>query len=163
MASPNPSPTPQSSHDSHGPNSEDNRGDRSSAGRRIFVASSGRSIRGSFVGSFDQLVAPAGQAFSFVTSTNSTVSGIPGPGRTVGELLSGAGRRLEPILDRMALRVISTFSDCYTLRTPNGSRFMVHRTSASVLRTSWARFASSQTGLLERSNLVRLIGVSVPQ
>jgi hypothetical protein len=162
MTSPNPAPTPQSRNDSHRPISEDHQGDRTSARRRVFVASSAQSIRGSFVGSFDQLVAPAGQAFSFVTSTNSTVSGIPGPGRTVGELLSGAGRRLEPILDRMALRVIGTFSDCYTLRTPNGSRFIVHRASTNILRTAWARFATSQTGLLKRSNLVRLIGVSAP-
>jgi hypothetical protein len=36
-----------------------------------------------------------GYEFSLVTDTNSTVSGIPGPGRTMDALLQKAGRRLE--------------------------------------------------------------------
>jgi hypothetical protein len=54
---------------------------------------------------------------SLLTDTNSTVSGIPGPGRIVGELLWGAGRRLEPALDRVAARVISFLDQSVRRRT----------------------------------------------
>jgi hypothetical protein len=37
---------------------------------------------------------------SFVTDTNSTVSGIPGPGRTVDALLNKAGRRLDKAIHK---------------------------------------------------------------
>jgi hypothetical protein len=41
-----------------------------------------------------------GYEASFLTDTNSTVSGIPGPGRTVDVLLQRAGRRLEEAIIR---------------------------------------------------------------
>jgi hypothetical protein len=62
-------------------------------------------------------VLPPGYAFSILTDTNSTVSGIPGPGRLVGELLWGAGRRLEPALDRVAAQVISFIDKSVRRRT----------------------------------------------
>lgn len=39
---------------------------------------------------------------SLLTGTNSTVSGIRGPGRLVGRVLSAGGRRIEPVLSRAA-------------------------------------------------------------
>jgi hypothetical protein len=36
------------------------------------------------------------------SDTNSTMTGIPGPGRIVGTILSSAGRRLERVVDRFA-------------------------------------------------------------
>lgn len=48
---------------------------------------------------------PAGYSISLLSGTNSTVSSILGPGRTVGRLLSRAGSRLEPILSRAAERL----------------------------------------------------------
>lgn len=39
------------------------------------------------------------------SSTNSTASGLPGPGRTVDVFLSAAGRRLEQILSAAAERM----------------------------------------------------------
>ena len=39
---------------------------------------------------------------SFMTNTDSTMSGIPGPGRTLGRMLSAGGRRIEPALNRVA-------------------------------------------------------------
>lgn len=42
---------------------------------------------------------------SFATATNSTMSGIPGPGRFVGELIRSGGRRLENGLGRVATRM----------------------------------------------------------
>jgi hypothetical protein len=97
---------------------------------------------------------------SFMSRTDSTMSGIPGPGRIVGELLWGAGRRLEPVLDRMALTVIGTLSGSYVLRTPNRARLVIDRVHVETLRRSWTRFANPKTGRLERSNLARLLSVS---
>lgn len=39
---------------------------------------------------------------SLLSRTDSTVSGIPGPGRTLDRMLSAGGRRLEPALNRAA-------------------------------------------------------------
>jgi hypothetical protein len=44
-------------------------------------------------------------SMSIVTDTNSTVSGIPGPGRTLGILLSGGGRRVESAINRTVERL----------------------------------------------------------
>lgn len=41
-------------------------------------------------------------AVSLLTRTNTTLSDIPGPGRTLGRILYAGGRRLEPILSRAA-------------------------------------------------------------
>ena len=42
---------------------------------------------------------------SLLSRTDSTVSGIPGPGRLVGDFLHHAGRRIEPALSRAAERL----------------------------------------------------------
>jgi hypothetical protein len=44
-------------------------------------------------------------SMSIVTDTNSTVSGIPGPGRTLGVLLSGGGRRVESAFNKTVERL----------------------------------------------------------
>lgn len=85
------------------------------------------------------------------------MSGILGPGRIMGELLYGAGRRLEPVLDRMASRVAETF--LYVLKTPNGSRLVINREHVATLKRSWGKFALPQTRRVERRNLVSLLGV----
>jgi hypothetical protein len=97
---------------------------------------------------------------SFLSRTDSTMSGIPGPGRTVGELLQGAGRRLEPVLDRVALGLIGTLLGSYVLRTPNRARLVIDQVHIETLRRSWTKFADPKTGLVKRSNLARLLSVS---
>jgi hypothetical protein len=97
---------------------------------------------------------------SLMSRTDSTMSGIPGPGRMVGELLSGAGRRLKSVLDRMALTVVGTLSGSYLLRTPSRAQLFIDRVHVETLRRSWTRFADPKTGLVERLNLARLLSVS---
>jgi hypothetical protein len=41
---------------------------------------------------------------SWVSDSNATMSGLPGPGLPLGQLLSAAGRRLEVVIDRTAAR-----------------------------------------------------------
>lgn len=48
---------------------------------------------------------PSDLTASFITSTNSTTSELLGPGRIVGKLLAGSGRRLESFLGRTAERL----------------------------------------------------------
>jgi hypothetical protein len=118
------------------------------------------SISGSITSSINRVLASRGYAISFMSRTDSTMSGIPGPGRTFGELLYSAGRRLEPVLDRMALSVIGTLSGSYVLRTPHSARLVIDRVHVDMLKRSWTRFADPKTGLVERSNLARLLSVS---
>jgi hypothetical protein len=134
-----------------------------SVARRMFSdsdTSSRLSISGSITSSINRFLERRGCALSFMSRTDSTMSGIPGPGRTVGELLYGAGRRLEPVLDRMALTVIGTLSGSYVLRTPNRARLVVDQVHVDMLRKSWSRFADSKTGRVQRSNMARLLSVS---
>lgn len=48
---------------------------------------------------------PSRYTASLLSRTDSTVSGISGAGRTVGDLLYSAGRRIEPVLSRAAERL----------------------------------------------------------
>jgi hypothetical protein len=134
-----------------------------SVGQRMFsdtASSSQISMNGSMTSSFNRSLASGGYAMSFLSRTDSTMSGIAGPGRTVGELLYSAGRRLEPVLDRMALTVIGTLSGSYVLRTPNRARLVIDRVHVDMLRKSWTRFANPKTGRVQRSNMARLLSVS---
>jgi hypothetical protein len=115
----------------------------------------------SFASLMNQATPPPGYVFSISSDTNATTSNITGAGRTVGRLLWGAGRRLEPALDRMAFRLAGAFSSLHImLQTSNGSPIMVNRVHADLLKQSWTLFAHPETGLVGRSNLVRLFGVS---
>jgi hypothetical protein len=144
--------------DRHIAYSEDDQGNRAT---RDGLANSPRpSQHNSFARLMDHVVPPPGYEFSILSDTNSTISNITGAGRTVGRLLWGAGRRLEPALDRMAFRVVRTFSSSnIMLRTSNGSPIMINRAHADLLKDSWTVFADPETGLVKRSNLVRLFGV----
>jgi hypothetical protein len=117
-------------------------------------------MTGSITNSINRYLASRGYAMSVMSHTDSTTSGIPGPGRTVGELLWGAGRRLEPVIDRMALSVIGTLSGSYVLQTPNRALLVFDQVHAKTLRKSWTRFANPKTGLVEGFNLARLLSVS---
>lgn len=48
---------------------------------------------------------PSRYALSVMSGTDSTMSDIPGAGRTVGSLISSAGRRIEPLFSRAAERL----------------------------------------------------------
>jgi hypothetical protein len=52
--------------------------------------------------SFRQMIPSGYQLTPIQSDTNSTMTGIPGPGRIVGSMLSSAGRRFERALDRFA-------------------------------------------------------------
>jgi hypothetical protein len=146
------------------PNSEDDLEVRAqSVGRRLLLdlaSSSGVSMSSSIRSSINRVLASRGYAMSFLSRTDSAMSGIPGPGRTIGELLWGAGRRLEPVLDWAALTVIGTFSGSYVLRTPNRARLVIDQVHVKTLRRSWTRFADPKTGLVERPGLTHLLNVS---
>jgi hypothetical protein len=47
---------------------------------------------------------PTGFSMVPATDTNSTMSGVLGPGRAIGSLMSSAGKRLEQVIDRFAER-----------------------------------------------------------
>jgi hypothetical protein len=155
---------PSSSSFRRASDSEDDVEDRTrSVGQGLLSdsASSSRvSMSGSITSSINRVLASRGYAMSLLSRTDSTMSGIPGPGRIIGELLWGAGRRLEPVLDRMALTVIGTLSGSYVLRTPNRARLVVNRVHVETLRKSWTQFADPKTGRVQRSNLACLLSVS---
>jgi hypothetical protein len=144
--------------------SEDDPEDHAPSDGQRMLSDSASSLRvsmtGSITSSINRLLASRGYAMSILSRTDSTMSGIPGPGRTLGKLLWSAGRRLEPVLDQMALSVIGTLSGSYVLRTPNRARLVIDRVHIETLRRSWTRFADPKTGLVERSNLARLLSVS---
>ena len=50
-------------------------------------------------------VAGSRYSISLLSRTDSTVSNIPGAGRTFGSLLTSAGRRIEPVFSRAAERL----------------------------------------------------------
>jgi hypothetical protein len=52
--------------------------------------------------SFGRTIPRGYQLIPIQSDTNSTMTGIPGPGRIVGSILSSAGRRLERAIDRFA-------------------------------------------------------------
>jgi hypothetical protein len=124
-------------------------------------ASSSRvSMAGSITSSINRLLTSRGYAMPILSHTDFTMSGIPGPGRTFGKLLWGAGRRLEPVLNQMALSIIGTLSGSYVLQIPNRARLVIDRVHIETLRRSWTKFADPKTGLVERSNLACLLSVS---
>lgn len=45
---------------------------------------------------------PSGYEFSLMSRTDSTLSNIPGVGRVLGNLMRGAGQRIEPVISRAA-------------------------------------------------------------
>jgi hypothetical protein len=102
---------------------------------------------------------PSGYAFSISADSNSTMSGIPGPGRMVGELLWSAGRRLEPVMDRMAWRLVEAFS--YGFETPKGSKLLFNRSHVSTIKKSWALHADRISNRLHRDDLGYFFGVGL--
>lgn len=72
---------------------------------------------------------PTGYTVTLASDTNSTMTGIPGPGRALGSILDSAGRQIEKVIDRFAeerlglgpnmaaLRLISALHDAHVLRS----------------------------------------------
>jgi hypothetical protein len=70
---------------------------------------------------------PTGYTVTLASDTNSTTTGIQGPGRVLGTILDSAGRRFEKVIDRFAeerlglgpnmaaLRLISALHDAHVL------------------------------------------------
>jgi hypothetical protein len=107
------------------------------------------SIRpGSLHSSFRRMIPRGYQVTPIQSDTNSTMTGIPGPGRMVGSLLSSAGRRLERAIDRFAeeqlglgphqaaLRLTSALHDLHVTASPKCQSDHITDLSASEHATN---------------------------
>jgi hypothetical protein len=77
----------------------------------------------------------------------------------VGELLWSAGRRLEPVLDRMAWRLAEAFS--YGFEAPKESKLLFNRSHVSTIKKSWVLYADPISNRLHREDLGYFFGVGL--